>query len=136
MIETELITPNPTFKEFVGEIVDIFIVPSQTEGVKGKAYALTVKMESEDLFRFYLPIGPKEMEDDTAVEGSILDRFLDEVKIAFPETEDIVTYQEKLQSIKSKKARWVWKPLGPYVYDVPPAKYPVPRKIPVRTENV
>lgn len=115
-------------KVVIGQITKLEIHPSNLEGVQQKEYYLEIQSPEGDFVQEWVPIGPGE-EGENVTRKSILDYYLQIVFTQFSETKNFAQHQDVFSYLKDKKIKWVRKPLGEQIKDIPPRLYYVPQRV-------
>lgn len=114
-------------KVIIGKLIKVEIQPSNLEGIEQKEYYLEIENDNGDFVQEWVSIGPGE-EGEKIVKKSILDYYLQVVFSHFPETKNFSEHKEVFLYLKNKIIKWVRKPLGEPIKDIPPRLYYVPQK--------
>jgi len=122
-----------SFEEFVGKVENILLEDSMYEGESFKQYHLMLKPKDKEIkgktgqIHEWIKISPKTT-DTSVPEGSILDRYLQQIEILFAEAKQKQSHIEAMQlligksfkfkkiklgqSYEGKEAKMYWTPVG------------------------
>ncbi len=115
-------------KVVIGTLTKLEIHPSNLEGIPQREYYFEIESSEGDFVQEWIPITPGE-EGENVTRKSILDLYLQLIFSVFPEAKNFVEHQEVFQYLKDKRLKWVRKPLGEQIKDIPPRLYYIPQKV-------